>query len=463
LPTEIKKAIETGKPIPLPEDKTLVFHYKKDDWEEWAYPMTYAIFDDISLLEKYKLADSTALDGVITSVRVWKLGHIGTGKEDRILPGPAAANKLKEILASHVMGGTIDIVWGPDIELIESKTESYKFLGQEKYKPTLDAIYGGLGIPATLTGSGEKGGATNNFISLQTLIQRLEYGRQVLLNFWNKELALLAEAVGLEPAVVEFDYMDLGDPASKLALLLQLSDRSLISDESVQHEFKMNPELELARINRENEEREKDERPDKAGPFYEGEPDEELAKRSVEKGYITPKQAGIDTKKIGQRLKTLDKTKPPVATKTKGVSGQGRPKNSKDSTTRKTKTFSPRSKASIELWATEAQNKIAEYLNPAILHSFEKKNMRSLTATEAKQAEKIRFGVLFSIQPFTEITKEKVAAAFMVSDEIPKEVYQAYSAMANDVLQDLGRELTFEETRQIQVRLYGEAYNDSDD
>jgi hypothetical protein len=463
LPTEIKKAIETGKPIPLPEDKTLVFHYKKDDWDEWAHPMTYAIFDDIILLEKYKLADSAALDGVISSVRVWKLGHIGTGKDDRILPGPAAANKLKEILGSHVMGGTIDIVWGPDIELVESKSESYKFLGEDKYKPALDAIYGGLGIPATLTGSGEKGGATNNFISLQTLIQRLEYGRQVLLEFWNKELALLAEAVGLEPAVVEFDYMDLGDPAAKLALLVQLSDRSLISDETVQHEFKKNPELEQARIMRENEEREKDERPDKAGPFYEGEPDAELEKAAVQKGYLTPGQVGLKPKQLGQRVKNLDKTKPKPTTAPKGVSGQGRPKNSKDSVKRKPKTFSPRSKASVELWAASAQEKIAEYINPAILHSFEKKNMRSLTATEAKQAEKIRFGVLFSIQPFTEITKEKVAAAFALSDELPKEVYQAYSSMANDVLQDLGRELTFEETRQIQVRLYGEVYNEDSD
>src|SRR5690606_33096339 len=52
LPEDIKKAIMLGKPILLPQDKTVVFHYKKNDWESWASPMTEAIFDDIMLLEK---------------------------------------------------------------------------------------------------------------------------------------------------------------------------------------------------------------------------------------------------------------------------------------------------------------------------------------------------------------------------------------------------------------------------
>jgi len=462
LPEELKEAIRTGKPMILPEDKTLVFHYKKDDWEPWACPMTYAIFDDILLLEKHKLADSAALDGCISNVRLWNLGHIGTGKDDRIMPGPGAAAKLREILESHVLGGTIDVVWGPDLKLTESKTDVYKFLGETKYKPALDAIYGGMGIPATLTGSGENGGATNNFISLQTLIQRLEYGRGVLLEFWNRELALLAEAVGLEPAVVEFDYMDLGDPTAMLALLVQLSDRSLISDEALQHAFKKNANLELARINRENEEREEDKRPDKAGPFYEGEPDAELEKAAVQKGYLTPNQVGLKPKQLGQRVQNLDKTKPKTA-KPKGVSGQGRPKNSKDSTKRATKTFKPRSKASLELWASSAQDKIAEVLNPAILNTFGKKNMRSLTAEEVKEAENIKFGVLFNMQPFVEVTKDKIAAAFVASDKIPSELMQAYSSVCADAFKDLGRELTFDEMRQIQVHLYGEIYNEGND
>ena len=40
-------------------------YYKKDDWQAWAYPMVYAVMDDIMVMEKLKLADMAALDGNI--------------------------------------------------------------------------------------------------------------------------------------------------------------------------------------------------------------------------------------------------------------------------------------------------------------------------------------------------------------------------------------------------------------
>ena len=50
-------------------------------------------------------------------------------------------------------GGTMDLVWGPDLDFKESNSQVYKFLGSEKYQPLLTSIYAGLGIPPTLTGS----------------------------------------------------------------------------------------------------------------------------------------------------------------------------------------------------------------------------------------------------------------------------------------------------------------------
>ena len=182
LPPELIQAAKANKPYPLPPDNTIVFHYKKDDWQVWADPMIYAILDDVILLEKLKLADTAALDGAISNIRIFKLGNL----EHRIAPTPAAAAKLADILENNVGGGTTDLVWGPDIELLESKTSVHQFLGQGKYEPTLNAIYAGLGIPPSLTGlSGVGGGLTNNFISLKTLIERLEYGRNMLLS-WKK-------------------------------------------------------------------------------------------------------------------------------------------------------------------------------------------------------------------------------------------------------------------------------------
>jgi len=162
LPPDVKKALKDGTNyIDLDPETLMVYHYKKDDWQTWAYPMVNAILDDITMMEKMKLADMSALDGAISNIRLWTLGDL----EHKILPTKSAINKLRNILASNVGGGTMDLVWGPEIDFKESNTQIYKFLGTEKYEPVLNSIYAGLGIPPTLTGiAGQSGGYTNNFI-----------------------------------------------------------------------------------------------------------------------------------------------------------------------------------------------------------------------------------------------------------------------------------------------------------
>ena len=65
-----------------------------------------------------------------------------------------------------------------------------------KYTPHLNSVYAGLGIPPTLTGTYGAAGTTNNFISLKTLTQRLQYGRDVLQRFWAKEIEEVQKAMG---------------------------------------------------------------------------------------------------------------------------------------------------------------------------------------------------------------------------------------------------------------------------
>ena len=78
----------------------------------------------------------------------------------------------------------MELVWGPELSYTESNSQVYKFLGSEKYTSVLNSIYAGLGVPPTLTGMANNGGGfTNNFISLKTLVERLQYGRDQLTKF----------------------------------------------------------------------------------------------------------------------------------------------------------------------------------------------------------------------------------------------------------------------------------------
>jgi len=169
LPKDLQERIIKGETkIPL-GDNTFFYHYKKDDWLLWANPMIYAILDDVRMLEKMKLADLAALDGTISQVRLWTVGDF----DQKIVPTKAGLEKIRNILASNVGGGTMDLVWGPELKFTESNSQAYKFLGSEKYQPVLTSIYAGLGIPPTLTGaSGNNGGYTNNYVSLKTLVER---------------------------------------------------------------------------------------------------------------------------------------------------------------------------------------------------------------------------------------------------------------------------------------------------
>lgn len=464
LPQDILLAAQNKTSYPLDPEKTLVFHYKKDDWQTWAYPMIYAIMDDINIIEKLKLADLAALDGAISNIRIFKLGNL----EHKIAPTKAAAAKLSNILQNNVGGGTMDLIWGPDIELLESKTNVHQFLGEAKYTPHLNSVYAGLGIPPTLTGTYGAAGTTNNFISLKTLTQRLEYGRKTLAAFWSHEIELIQKAMGFRyPARIEFDRMDLSNEDSEKALLIQLADRNLISDELIQTRFGLDADMEQTRLNRENRERQTKRRTAKSGPFYDPQFENSLKKIMLQSGTVTPSELGVDLlpKKATEKnaLELKDEFSQKNTTKLvkdspeslPGVPGEGRPKMSKDTKKRKTKTFKPRTGATLDIWAQDAQDKISSIVNPLILDFYKKKNLRSLSSEEAKNLEYIKTQVLFSVQPYSAIENEKIAANLsQVVEDHTKKLILGYEYWVKVIASDLNRVLTTEEQKLVKSIYY---------
>ena len=458
LPPELIQAAKTNKPYPLPSENTLVFHYKKDDWQIWADPMIYAILDDVILLEKLKLADTAALDGAISNIRIFKLGNL----EHRIAPTPAAAAKLADILENNVGGGTTDLVWGPDIELLESKTSVHQFLGQGKYEPTLNSIYAGLGIPPSLTGlSSAGGGLTNNFMSLKTLIERLEYGRNMLLSFWNNEIAIVQKAMNFKlPANVEFDRMTLSNEDSEKQLLIQLADRNLVSNETLQRKFGDHPDMEKIRISREFKDRDGGKAPDKASPFHDANNDANLRKIALQTGIVTPSEVGLELEERKEGEKNSLEMRAPKPGPEKdgppGQPGQGRPPNQKDTKPRKQKHVNPRTGAVVKLWAKEAQAKIANFVNPMLLDHYKKKNMRSLSSKQANEAETIRFGVLCNLRAFSNIDEKTVHDALQAP--LPPEISATYKDWLSEFSSKMGRQSSLEESRDMQADIYA-VYN----
>ena len=455
LSPEILQAAESNQGVLLPPEKTFVYFYKKDDWQEWADPMTYACFNDLILYERLKLADKTALDGAISKIRIFKLGSL----DHKLAPTPAAASTLQSILGANVGGGTTDIVWGPDIELIETGTDVQRFLGEEKYRPTLMAIYACLGIPPTLTGTFGASGTTNNFISLKTLTERLSYVRNIVLEFWNHQLKLVQQAMGFRfPAQVEFDFMYLDDPAAMTNLLLSMADRNIISDEFVQRHIKAKPDIEQRRVLSENKGRET-KSIEKVSPYHSVDKQHSLEKIALQTGVVSPSQVGVELQdKNGdesalEMRRPKDTVAPPENTNTEQP---GRPKNSRDIEKRKQKEFKPKNKASIELWAKDAQTKVSEILNPGLLKQFDKKNMRSLTAKEFQYSEQVKFAVLYRLDYLQTVDTEAIQVG--LSQKLPNGVLEKCEEWISNASLDMNRKLSIEEIRNIRATFYAEHY-----
>ena len=388
LPPSVKQAIKSGKrKIDLDESRLSIFYYKKDDWQQWAYPLTYAILDDIIMLEKMKLADLSALDGAISNIRLWTVGSL----DHKILPNKAVINKLRNILASNVGGGTMELVWGPELSYTESNSQVYKFLGSEKYQSVLNSIYAGLGVPPTLTGiAGQSGGFTNNFISLKTLVERLQYGRDQLTRFWQAEMEIVRKAMGFrKPAHVVYDQMSLSDESSEKNLLIQLADRDIISHETVLERFKEIPMVEKVRLKREDKDRGSDKIPPKASPFHNANHNKDLEK--------IEKQGDIQIKNQEQKEKNQPKD-------------NGRPNFQKDEEPRKKRVETPKSnagKADLIQWVMSAYEK-AEELTAGYLGSKGLNNMRQMTKAQVQELEEVKLNSFLCFKPMTELSDENL-------------------------------------------------------
>tara|TARA_Y100000592_G_scaffold100659_1_gene181797 strand:- start:967 stop:3165 length:2199 start_codon:yes stop_codon:yes gene_type:complete len=469
LPKELVEAVTKGiNVLPLDNSKISSFSYKKDDWDVWASPMLECILDDLTLLEKMKLADLAALDGAISQIRIWRLGDLDKG----ILPTDAAIQKLADILLSNPGGGAFDLIWGPELTFEEVTTSVHNFLGGTKYEPILDSIFSGLGVPPTLTGSSRVGGASNNFISLQTLVQRLEYGRQQVTKFWQAELELLRQSMGWSKAPsVQFDHMILKDEAAEKALLIQLLDRNLISEELVVEMFGAVPELENSRKRRERKERESGKRAPKSGP-YDKDKIHDLIKIALGRGFISPEQAGLlleeddNPSPFDKQMEKKNEAAPaPQEEADKGVPGEGRPKNSKDEPgTNRDRQFNPRSANAIASdigdflnhmsWAKKTQAEISTVITPGLLKHYGKKNMRSLSSKECLNAESVKFKILANIPKHSIVDEKTVFEIVAKNTELPESFKKCYNSLMEAHSKNAGRAPTIEEIRNIQAATY---------
>ncbi len=454
IPTDVLNyALSAERLIPIPTNKAIALHYKKDDSAIWARPPIACLLDDLQMLEKLRMADRSALDGAISHIRVWKLGSL----EHRVFPTEFAIQHLADMLSNFTAGGSSDLVWGPELELVETQTDRVSFLGSEKYQQTMSSIYAGLGVPPTLTGTAGEQGFTNNFVSLKVLIERLEYGRMLLQEFWEAELAILQSVFGFrQPFKIVFDIPTLTDDSAEKRLLIELVDRDLVSVELVQERFGADPEIEDVRIRRDARRRREGVLPPKAGPFHSDSRQNNLLEQAfVQQGVVTPSEVGLELelREPGEKTPQELSSENPQPVVDSGPVGlmTGRPPGAVDNSKRKRKRVKPTQAAANLLWADAALETLDDLLGPAFLKARGRTSFREATATEVDEFEKVKFAALCALTPGTTPTRATTKAFLSNPTAVPAHVQSILNKSIALHVKREGREPTMVQTRRLRA------------
>ena len=222
--------------------------------------------------------------------------------------------------------------------------------------------------------------------------------------------------------------MTLTNEDSEKSLLIQMADRNLISEETLQRKFGDNPDMERLRIVREDRDRDSGRRPEKASPYHDANGELGLKKIALQTGIATPGEVGLELEEkidgqknaLEMRQSQTKKKSGPEKENLPGTPNEGRPQNSRDTEPRESRTVNPITKALTQAKAKIAQEQISKIVNPMLLDMYQKKDFRSLSSIQSEEAEAIKFGILYNLASLSEISTENIQTA--LSKRLPSQI-----------------------------------------
>lgn len=405
LPEEIQNKLQNKKNphgivIELPKDKIFVGHMKKDDTDLWAKPILYSIFSDVYYNDKVKMAKTVTLDNMISTIRLWKLGD----HKEQILPTKAAGSKLNTILSQNTGGGPIDIIWDSAISFEEHFPPIEKLAD---FSEDYNSILLGLGVPDTLIGgeSKGKGSLSMTTLGLKNMIKRIEACRRLIVDWLNGEIDIIQKNMGFKRRPeIRFSHADLYDDRTYFNLLLQLVDRNIVPDDRILEIIGEIPEFERFRIQQQEIDRDKGDRPPKAGPYNNPQLDD-IQDHEVKKLKINANNAA---KKVS-----------------KDSDDGGRPDGSKDTVKR---TRGPNRKRSLGAFMIESSriyDFVDEIVNKIMLNEWGHNDLRKLTSAQRNKLDDIKMSIFPRITPFSNVTENNILD-YIQNNNAPLHAYKAY-------------------------------------
>lgn len=403
------------------EDGVFIATYKKDDWEPYAKPFHYAALQDLALENKMRRMDDAVMDGAINAVRIWKMG--GFDKSGRpINPSRANIAKLAQILNQDTGGGVLDIIWDQFIDLQVEYPPVDKILGSGKYEYVHKKILEAFGIAQVLVDGTGQGSYSNQYLSVRSLMEKIQYMRNILEEWLVKEVEFTAKAMGFRTIPsVSFKNINLGDENARMNIVMSLYDRNIISKELMLDYMEHDWKIEKERIIQEKSEEEKQEEITSYGPFKqrEGEEDDLVDNKILEKN-----------------------------------GGDGRPPNQPTKPQEKQRTTKPQG-ASVEFASLvnegfRIQHEIDETVNSLYLAKNGVKNVKQLTKDKKEELDKMKFYALCKTDVGESINKNNISKTINSSKVDYSKVKNIYKEAYSKELSK-GKNISLDDIRNIRA------------
>lgn len=434
--------------IKLPKDNFCMFHYKKDCSRLWADPLILPIMDDLRYKKVLRRLDISVAESIINPITIFKLGKTVEG----FAPNKEMFQNLTTLLRTPVAVKTL--VWSDLIEVEQHFVDAKEIFAKEKYTEVNNDILAGLGISSVLINGGENTGGSQSaaFLSVRTLLERLEDGRSEIIKFLQAELDYITKAMGFSVAPTIFwDQMNLRDEAAEKRILLELLDRKVISSETALMQLGFNREIEYSRKIREGKQVDKTGVVNSVGPF------EDAVRIQHDKD---PAQRSVDV----QRENNAERNQIMKTSRTGPTAGPGRPAGRGDPSSRRQQVkrdTKPQGMGSQDpILIENAQNlreSVENWYKDLYLKSIDKQNLRQLSMAERDVYDKSVF-ILFSNMPdyeFNATTIENVALDVIHNGlRMNTQMKEVKNVLLTEFRAERGRKPNMGETREIEARAF---------
>lgn len=433
LPLEFRKLDKEGNYIVLDQAKLWTMHYMKDDHEDWADPMVWPVMNDIMYKQQLRSMDMSVTNSVINAITIFKLGSI----KDGFVAPKEHYKKLSEMLRTPTYSH--NIVWNDAITMESNYPPIEKILSVDKYKSVDRDILAGLGIPGILVNGAEGGSFANAFLQVRTLLERLEEGRETVMEWLNQQLRIVAEIMGhREIPTVKFGQMSLKDEQAEKNLIIQLLDRNIISAERVHEIFDIETEIEVERLRREAELSEEENIMTKFGPFKD-------PMNMMDQEEMMELDHTNEMEKVNLQNKVKTQTKNQIRRPGRPT-GTKKPQSKKRTTKPKGMGLGSFEYDLIRTKAANAYEAVENSLTAMILNARGLKYKKQLSKADREDLENLVFSVYSNIDIYSVPTDDDIAE--ILSNPFAN---QSVAQLYQEVQQCFGESMTAEQRREARI------------